>query len=187
MHYVLEQYGLDGQPRRVVASYPRIRGIRSWQLGQKFEVEVSAPIVIELEPGEAVDPPALINSTMLVMRNDLVACIRDAGVTNFDAYPTVLRDPAAGREWRDYVSVNVIGLVAAADFKQSSYRLNDSRPMINVDFDSLVIDETKALGLKMFRLAECVTAIIIDDATKRHLETHGFKMLDFVPTTEWAG
>lgn len=53
-----------------------------------------------------------------------------------------------------YKAVNVLGLIAAADMDKSVATVHDGIPLIDVDFDELVVDETKTRDIQLFRLAE---------------------------------
>lgn len=186
MYYVLECYS-RGQPVRSVATFPRFPGVKSWLLGQQHAAPVPEPIVLRLEPGDDVPPPVMVNSTILVMHTALVEALRRAGADNFDAYATILDDPAHGRRWEGYAAVNIIGAVAAADLARSRYRAFGGTPFVDVDFDSLVIDEARARGLRLFRLAECVSAVVVHEQVKAALLAAGFDTLTFVPPSEWLG
>jgi hypothetical protein len=48
------------------------------------------------------------------------------------------------------------------------------------------IDELKIKGALMFRLAECITAIVIHDSVKRTIESAGIDTLEFVSPDKWV-
>ena len=60
-------------------------------------------------------------------------------------------------------------------------------PLIDVDFESVTIDETKARDLLLFRLAECVSGIVVHERVKSLSERRGVVGLDFVRPEDWAG
>ena len=68
------------------------------------------------------------------------------GVDNLDLYRAIVRDPVTGQEWRDYWAFNVLGLVAAA-----------------VETPALGIDESRTMGLFLFRLVEAPSLIVVDE------------------------
>ncbi|MCC6337682.1 MAG: hypothetical protein IT380_27280, partial [Myxococcales bacterium] len=59
--------------------------------------------------------------------------------------------------------------------------------MISADIDSLVIDETRARGALMFRLAESLNAILIHDDVCEAILDAGIETLSFFETDAWAG
>ena len=59
--------------------------------------------------------------------------------------------------------------------------------MIDTDFDGFTIDETKIGDLLMFRMAECITAILVHEKVRRGLERHAIPYLDFYEPADWIG
>ena len=54
--------------------------------------------------------------------------------------------------------------------------------MIDTDFDGFTIDETKIGDLLMFRMAECITAILVHEKVRRGLETARHPLPGFLRT-----
>ena len=77
-------------------------------------------------------------------------------------------------------------MVAAADLAASRYDAPEG-PLISVDFDSLAIDDAKTGGALMFRLAECVTCIIVHESVRNIVEAEGIDTLDFLDPKNWIG
>ena len=108
--------------------------------------------------------------------------MRNNGIEDVDAYFEAEGytnqkdwiDPNPGAVFTNYKAVNVLGLVAAADMEKSIATVHDGIPLIDVDFDELVIDETKTKGIKMFRLAESTNAILIHESVRDMLIEKGF-------------
>lgn len=108
--------------------------------------------------------------------------MRDAGVDDVDQYLRDIGyqelgewiDPKPGAVFTHYKAVNVLGLVAAADMGKSEATVHDGIPLIDVDFNSLVIDENKTRGIKMFRLAESTNAILVHESLRDALLEKGF-------------
>ena len=117
----------------------------------------------------------------------MLSSVRAAGVDNLDVYSASLSDPASGVTHTGYKAVNIIGTVAAANLAESDFQAPSGSPLVDTDFDSLVIDEERAKGLLMFRLAECVTAIIIDERVMQRLNQDRIPYLDFVDPRSWIG
>jgi hypothetical protein len=59
--------------------------------------------------------------------------------------------------------------------------------MIDADFDRLVLNEAKCAGKLLFRLAENITAIIVDERVKVEIEERGIKGIFFYASGQWAG
>lgn len=60
----------------------------------------------------------------LLLRHDLVDCLKRAGVDTFDAYSAELRDKATRTTHLNYAAVNIFGLVSAVDSRKSKGAVN---------------------------------------------------------------
>lgn len=187
VYYVLECYSTNAKPTREVKAFPRVNGIRSWFTGQRFRAKVPSPLIIDLLEEPDLDPPVMIYSNMLIWRDDLVQAMREAGADNFDAFPVLLRDGSRGKSWDHYFAINIIGLVSAAKLERSQHHYEGAVPLIDVDFNSLTIDDDRASGLKLFRLAEAVNAILIHESVRNHLLEKDFTELTIIDPKEWVG
>ena len=113
--------------------------------------------------------------------------LKAAGVDNLQTYDAVIRDLTNGIEYKDYKAFNVVGKVAAADMGGSTMMGTSDITMIDADFDRLVLDEAKCEGKLLFRLAENVTANIVDERVKVEIEKRGIKGLFFYASGQWSG
>lgn len=183
MYYLLDRSGARN-PCRWVADWPSIPGV-SWTSGARILAEVPSPLELPLEPlgsdsDEGPALPAWLKGTIPLFRRDLVEALQACGVDNLDLYPAVVIDPDNGTRYEIYQAVNVLGLIAAADLAASQATVHPSGPpVIDVDFDSLVIDETKTHGALLFRLAESTNALLVHDKLRRCLLAAGFDELEF--------
>jgi hypothetical protein len=150
------------------------------------------------EPIELATEPVLVDAPYVyaelywnpipLMTRRLVASLEAAGVDNLQTFTTRLTTPDRDTTPPDeYLAVNVIGKVAAADLSRS--RINPDVPdrMVSMDFHALTIDERRARNLLMFRLAENVTAVLVDERVKLAVEGAGLTTLTWIPPEQWAG
>ena len=170
------------QERQAIDTIPA--GI-SWSRGRKITQDVPNPLEVIMD-GDGIMVP-MFNRGILLFRDDLIAAIQSAGVDNLDLYDSVLIDPVQGVRHRNYKAVNIVGLVAAADLDKSVYSTPSGSALIDTDFDSVVIDEKKARGILMFRMAECVSAIVIHEKVKTSIEKAGIPHLNFIEPENWFG
>jgi hypothetical protein len=182
MYYLLECFGPPDRERAAIDTVPR--GLY-WNRGRRFEQPVSEPLEVILD-GDGLMMP-MFNRGILLFSDELVEAVRDAGVDNIDCYDAVLVDPVGGKRHTNYKAVNIIGMVAAADLAASEFHAPSGRALIDTDFDTLVLDEERANGLLLFRLAESVNAIVVHARVKQHLEKRGIPNLDFVAPDAWVG
>jgi hypothetical protein len=157
----------------------------SWTSGSLMPENVLPSPLRLTVTGRAGDViPPLLDEGIPVFRHDMIETLFRLGVDNLQLYDVEILDDRSGSVIGGFSAVNIIGLVAAADLDASDYQAH-GRPLIDVDFDSLAIDETKAQGLLMFRLAECVTGIVIDERLKGPLDRIGG--LSLVNPQNWIG
>ncbi len=156
-----------------------------WNDGARFNTPIRTPIIVSLEPfdsrssDQSQDMPAYIDGKIPLFRDDLIAALASAGVDNLDIYDALVLDPDNKKTYKNFKAVNIIGLVSAADMIKSESTVHDGIPVIDVSFDSLVIDENKSKGLLMFRLAENNSGIIVHENIKDYLLNAGFNELEF--------
>lgn len=184
-YYVLECYGPEDQDRAALG------GVRNfevnWRLARRLEVKPPRPIVVELNPDFPGVMLPMFDKGILLFSNAMVTSIRNAGVDNIEVFDALVLDPATGQQYEDYKAVNIVGAITAADLPNSEYAAPSGTALVDTDFDRLAIDEAKAGGHVMFRLAEAVTAIVIHKRVKAQLEQDGIPYLNFVPPVDWIG
>ena len=183
--FMLESYGilLDGEPSSV-KSVSGAEG-RSWLLGREISPAITEPIRVILDPGDGVMMP-LYKGGILLFSDELIGALNAAGVNNMHYYAVELSIGAGGRSITDYKAVNIIGIVAAADLGASDCVIH-GQPIADVDFDGLVLDESKTCDFLMFRLAECVTGIVVHESVKDYVERQSIPNLDWIAPADWVG
>lgn len=160
----------------------------NWMGGTPVSDPPRQPLVYELNPRYPGTPKPMYGSEAVpIMRGDVIAALASAGVDNIDYYDAVLRDPSTGKEYTNYKAFNIIGLVACADMGSSERMPGSTSDIGDVDFHALVIDEKKARGLLLFRLAESVNAIVVHEKVKDRIEAAGIPGFYFYGPGEWSG
>ncbi len=187
MYYILAKKPLgDPEDLAVIDEYPEVEGIDTWLLGTPFTVEVPEPLEFILDDSFPGRLPDFFSSGMPPLMSDrLLEALREIGVDNLDTYRAVLKNLNGEVVSESYKAVNVIGVVSVADVGRSQAAPGQSVRMIDTSFDSLAIDEEKAAGHLLFRLAEAVTAVVIHEKVKEHLEARGLGALGFIRPEEW--
>jgi len=170
--------------------------LRSWASGDKFVDDELAPdflrpppepVRAEIMPGYAGAMLEFWNAPLPLMTKRLYKALVEAGVTNIDTYAAEIVDPQTGTVNTDYVAFNIVGKISAADLAKTQVAPTSTEQMISMDIDSLAIDEAKARGALLFRLAESVNAIIVHESVKKHIEAQGIDTLTFIEPQDWAG
>lgn len=162
-------------------------GGESWRMGMRFREPPTERVEILIDPTHSDRLKELYKKDALIMSKRMVKSLQGGGVDNLDVYEAVIRNPETRFETTDYVAVNLIGLVRAADLAASEVVGGSADGLIDVDFDSVVIDSGKARQLLMFRLAENTSAVVVHEQVRDRLLADGFDMLEFVNPTDWVG
>lgn len=184
MYYVMECYGVE--PRTAIMEEPDLPG-GAWMTGIRITIDVPNPLIYILDPELPGTPKAMYEGAIPIMRDDLVQTLQKAGVENLELFPAVLHNPGQGEGYYNYKAFNVVGKIACADPNASVLMGTSDSELIDVDFESLVIDESKAGGALMFRLAEAVSAIVVHEKVKKKVEESGIEGMVFLGPEEWSG
>lgn len=122
-----------------------------------------------------------------LFHKDLITAINECGVDNLETFDVKIIDPTTHEVCEDYKAINVVGLIKAVDMSGSVATVHSEDGLGDTDFDSVKLDEVAIRGLKMFRLAESVNAIVIHNLVKEHLEAKGGFELTFTEPEKWVG
>ncbi len=159
-----------------------------WFSGALVDDEITAPLEYRLDPDyPGAMKPLYDEEGAPLIRLDLLDVLITAGVDNLQLFPAVIRDPSTGKNHENYKAFNVVGVVAAADMGQSDLMGTSDSTLVDVDFDRLVLDESKPQGLLLFRLAEAVNAIVVHASVRQKIEESGIDGIVFYGPGEWAG
>ena len=183
-HFVMVCKGV--YPSAVIDKGPEMDDA-PWNHGGIIDQDFTLPLtyVLRAKPGnlkamyEAMAYP--------IMSDQLIEALKGVGVDNLQLFDAVVEDPNTKTIHTNYKAFNVVGVVAAADMGQSVMMNTTASRMIDADFESLAIDETKATPFKLFRLAESVSAIIVDETVKAEIERQAIPGMDFYEPKNWSG
>jgi hypothetical protein len=168
-----------------ITNEPRLpSGSTLWIDGAPLKGPIHEPLVYEIEAGDEGEMGAYIRTAAPLMSRDLVDTIQSCGVDNLEVYKAVLREKATGREYRNYVAVNVLGVVSGADPTQS---VSTSIEGLGTWFDRLVVDENVTRGWLVFRLRGSLSKVIVHHRIKEAIEAKTFPLLQFISTDDFSG
>jgi len=186
MYYMLECYGPDEEDMAAIGDWPHFEGV-NWNLGRVITTFIQVPIVVDLDPQFQGLMMPMFDSGLLLFSDEMINALHRSGIDNFQCFDAIVRDTVNDIEYKTYKVINIIGIISAANLDESIYSAHDRTKLIDMDFESLSIDESKAEGRYMFRLAESVNGIVVHERVKRALEEHKIQHLDFVLPEEWIG
>ena len=161
----------------------------TWLTGRPLKLGLESPLHYDWNAlSEGGARLAYYSTGPVLMRADLLAALGRCGVDNLEVFPAVIHSPAGDPDCLDYSAVNIIGLVEALDTSRAvTAPTPNSGPLIDQDILSLAIDEERAHGLPIFRLAECVSAVLIHRRVAKFLEGEGGFGLTFQLPSEFSG
>lgn len=124
------------------------------------------PLDLSLESGDYRGD--IIDGFLTLYHDNLKNALQQQGVDNVDYYPVTLRDQNTGEVEGGYWLVNIIGLLDCVDMNKSKVKWWPSGRGFN--FLSMVIDEAKTKGAKLFRLKDDPTKVIINEELKQFFD-----------------
>src|SRR5687767_14787133 len=179
MYWVLSA---GGNPNAMLlSSLPKPSPWVGWMGGKSFAKPPNVPIVARIKPGYEHSEPPVFDEVPQVMTGEFLEALRSAGVDNIDSYDATLQSEDGSVVLSGYKAYNIVGLVSAADLEKTEFSPDNPSRQIDASLRGLVVDETKARGLLLFRLAESVDTILIHDSVKAVLEARDFKGVLFTP------
>jgi hypothetical protein len=144
----------------------------------QLEVDANAPDPKQFPPLDWHDPEK--GHTLFSKRmRDL---LQELGVDNIDYYPTRMIYPVTG-ETCDHQVANIIGSVHFLDTSLSDF-VEDEDGFIEEIFN-MVFDESKAHGLKFFRLYELENLIVVHKTVKEGIENAELTGMKFLKDSDW--
>ncbi|WDE07094.1 hypothetical protein SG34_009480 [Thalassomonas viridans] len=192
MYWMLEVREPEGTKRAVIGEQPDLRqlsasGLTDWLSGSLLNLDIKEPLIFRLDPGGGTGLTDFFPPSIPLMSERMLSALADAGVNNIETYPARLLDISDNPVEEKYLAVNIIGRIACADLDASDCDMDDSDDPILIDFDSLVIDEDKAMGQLFFRLHEAPNGIVVHDSVRQALEPLQLKGIVFVHPQDWIG
>jgi hypothetical protein len=160
-----------------VTKEPKLPGDRDFVYGKKHTGKLPRPVVFEVNYPTRKAVPHFIGETIPVFSDSLIKVFRSAGVTNFQAFPALLRNPDTDAAWDGFSVFHEFGLIAAADLDRSEYDMimdgdpgGVSTPLAG--FHVLVLDKKQTRNAAMFRLAESPDTLLIHARVLQHIKKH---------------
>jgi hypothetical protein len=182
-YYVLNS---SNDSRMLLYSLPNPSLEDRWWAGHAFKNPPKVPVVaIITEGNEKGELLHYFNSTNL-MSNAFYEALLEAGVDNLDVYDAIIQSEDGSVVHKGYKAFNLIGLIRAADMSRTVFRDPPGTTLIDASIEHLEVDGHKPRGLKMFRLAENVSAVLVHEDVKRVLESKGFPHVIFTEPKDFT-
>jgi len=162
---------------------------RSWLKGEPFisssEVPIfkqppPTPVVVGIESGNDNHPfPSFLEEPIPLVRKDLFKILINSGVDNMDVYQVELQYSNGKLASIDYYAFNLIGKISAVDLNKSVCPTEQVNRKVNMQIDSLTVDESSTKEMLMFRLAENITTILVHEKVRMAVKESGIKLVRF--------
>lgn len=140
-----------------------------WMQGKKMiNPAADQKLVLDLSLESGDYRGDIIDGFLTLYSDELKVALEQQGVDNIDNFRVVIRDQNTGEREGGYWLTNILGLLDCVDMARS--KVKHHRSGMGFDFESMVIDESKTQGLKIFRLMEDPTKVIINEELRRHFD-----------------
>jgi len=151
----------------------------SWLFGRRFGAPPATPVIVAIKRGYEKAELLDYFGTPPVISVRMYETLLKAGVDNLDVYDALLASEDDKIQYTGFKAFNVIGLVKAADLQKTAFSADNESRLIDSSIDSLAIDDSKAKGLLLFRLAEYVGAVVVHESIKRAIEAQNMPYVTF--------
>jgi hypothetical protein len=119
-----------------------------------------------------------------IMSERLRRVLEEYKVDNIRYHPATIVEYGGSTRRPGYLAANVLGLVSCMDRERSEYKAVRGKVF---SVHKLVLDESRAMNLPLFRLAELPRALIVHERLGQHLLASGLTGSQLVPSEEWDG
>jgi hypothetical protein len=161
-------------------------GFGGWRTGKPARSRPEGAVVINvvMHDGFTGEPHDFQDNNVPLMSARLKEAIESVGIDNINFFPVTLRNPATERTY-EYFAFNLIGLVAAADLAKSQIASHDGDFMGDSQIHNLVLDESKAHGLLMFRLKEKYSTLLVHHKVRDAILSRQIDTVQFIEPEDY--
>lgn len=183
--YIIKQDTLiDGS--RSLDGVPEVIQPLEWMKGKPMaDPSPGKKLVFELSQESGNYNGDIIDGILTLYSDEIKVALENFGIDNVEFYAVGLHDQNTNTFEGGYWIANIVGLLSCIDMEKS--RTKPWVSGIGFDFLSMVIDASKTNDLKIFRLKEDPTKVIIREDLKKHLETVGAIVgVKFIKTEDYS-
>ncbi len=190
-YWMLEVREPKGASRAVIGKQPDLKnstlaGSLDWLAGEPLGLELAAPLVFQI-CGQGNYVTDFFPPVIPLMSTRMLDALATAGADNIESFDAILLDQHGTPLPDSFRAINILARIACADLEASECDFDDPDDPAIIDFDSLVIDENKTMGQKLFRLHEAPNGIVVHDSIRQALEPLRLRGIVFVAPEDWIG
>jgi|APMI01.1.fsa_nt_gi hypothetical protein len=158
-----------------------------WLNGECFDAPPPEPLALKFDPDDedAGGLPDYQAGPIPLVSARLRRVLEKSGVANIDYFATRIDGGEVFADFPQYYAVNVIGKVSALS-GNSAMTPTFGTTRMAATIDRLDLPDGLARGEKLFRLAEHVITVFVDDAVRRACLAADIDTLRFIPADKWT-
>jgi hypothetical protein len=123
--------------------------------------------------------PDFFDTVAPLMSKRLLDAIVSLGVDNLETYPVTIKNKITEQVFDNYLAVNIIGSMDVVDYEKS-IRKGRYR------FKSIVLDETKTMGMLCFRLHKGPAELVVHESVAKPLMNMGLNGIKIISIEEFS-
>ena len=173
MYYILRGNDNNIPAYRLDSPSPKGYARVPWFDGKPRRRPPQAALQFDLDPQSGVLMPDFFNVDMPLFSPRLFTALTDAGVSNMESYPVVLRDPSTGQTWKDYRAINILGVLSIAETEDLTVEGAGSGRFL-MDPGTLAVDYDRCHGLSCFRPCENLSIILVHENVASRIRLSDF-------------
>ncbi len=188
MYYVFEYDSWSENEAQILArpQTPELEYMRF----NKGEIESNPPTSIEFnmtsaEKGELGDY-VLTSLPGLVISKPVRDILDRCGADNIQYIPVVIHDEPEKKTHDGYFMANIIGVVDCIDLQKSVITTRAAMPDKIREIHKLCIDESRAKGFRILRLARRQVIVLVDETIKNALESQALRGIILIPVGDYS-
>lgn len=152
--------------------YSQSHDLTPMKSGQALDSHVQGPFIFALDEDLRNGPmPTLFTDGGIVATKAFYETLLALGISNVQAYEAIIVDETDGRKIRDYLFLNIVGLVSCTNRDESETESLGSDMLI---INQLVLDGKTIPALDIFLVAEDSDNIVVSERAFKHLSAQGY-------------
>jgi hypothetical protein len=182
--YFVLRRNINDTTARITDPYNLPRRARNWISGELLSVPVPNPIIFTVEEGDEGELGTYYNTGAPLMSNKLVEILQSLGVDNLELHDALIREVVSGNLYYTHRAVNIIGKIRITDKLNSQV---SSIKGLAQWVHKMVPDSAAARGALVFRMAEGLGQIIVQQKIKDAIEAHNLPLIYFTALEDFSG